>query len=349
MSLERPRIPFIDMERRWAPVADDVRAALDAVLKSGYFLDGPDVESLETEFAAYTGYRFGVAVGSGTDALRLSLAAVDVGPGDEVIVPAFTAVPTAAAVSATGATPVPVDVAEGTGELDPAAAAAAVTSRTKAVVPVHLYGRPAPIPDLGVPVVEDAAQAHGALLPGSAAAVAYSFYPTKNLGGITDGGMVVTDDQDVANSVRAGRSHGAGRGYRHEIVATNSRLSSFAAAALLILLPRLDAGNARRRLIVDRYRVAAPGLRWQQGHDRHVYHLCVARFADRDSLRRAVPFDTAVHYPLALTQQPAYRGFVREPCPQAEAWAAECVSLPCFPELTDNEVDVVCAALGRLP
>ena len=211
---------------------------------------------------------------------------------------------------------------------------------------MHLYGRPAPIPDLGVAVVEDGAQAHGALDPDAdSVAAAYSFYPTKNLGGITDGGAVVTDDDDLAQTLRLLRAHGVTTDYVHTRVSTNARLSDVAAAALRVGLRRLDAGNARRRAIAARYRAAAPGFRWQADHERHVYHLCVARVPDRAAFRDRVPFGTGVHYPLALTRQPAYAQFVRESCPEAESWAAECVSFPCFPEMTDDEIEAVCRAI----
>jgi dTDP-3-amino-2,3,6-trideoxy-4-keto-D-glucose/dTDP-3-amino-3,4,6-trideoxy-alpha-D-glucose/dTDP-2,6-dideoxy-D-kanosamine transaminase len=216
---------------------------------------------------------------------------------------------------------------------------------------VHLYGRPAPLPDLGVPVLEDAAQAHGALTPGGSAATAYSFYPTKNLGGIGDGGAVVTDDAELAHRLRRLRVHGMSEQYVHLEVAQNFRMSELEAAWLRLTLPHLAAGNERRRAVAARYRAAAPGLRWHADHPRHVHHLCVVRVADRDRFRAELAqrgVGTGVHYPLALTQQPAYRHLTRHPCPQAEAWAAECVSLPCFPELHDAEVDQVCDALARL-
>ena len=221
-----------------------------------------------------------------------------------------------------------------------------MTDRTRAVIPVHLYGRPATIPDLGLPVLEDAAQAAGALEPRSGSvAAAYSFYPTKNLGGICDGGAVVTDDPALAAELRLLRAHGVTDAYVHTRVSTNARLSDLAAAALRVGLPRLTFDNERRRAIAARYREAAPGLTWHPDHPRHVYHLCVARVPDRDAFRSAAPFGTGVHYPLALTQQPAYAGFVRDACPEAEAWAAECVSFPCFPEMTDDEVEAVCRAI----
>jgi dTDP-4-amino-4,6-dideoxygalactose transaminase len=253
-------------------------------------------------------------------------------------------------VCALGAVPVPADVDADTAALDPASAAAALTDRTKAVVPVHLYGRPAPLPDIGVPVLEDAAQAHGALERVTGAAAAYSFYPTKNLGGIGDGGAIVTDDSELAASVRRRRVHGMTEQYVHTDVSQNFRMSELEAAWLRVVLPDLAAGNERRRAIAAAYRAAAPGLWWHADHPRHVHHLCVARSADRDRWRAALAkldVGTAVHYPLALTQQPAYTAYRRQPCPTAEAWAASCTTLPCFPEMTDDEVATVIAALER--
>jgi dTDP-3-amino-3,4,6-trideoxy-alpha-D-glucose transaminase len=340
------RIPVVDLARRATALEPELTAAVARVVRSGAYLFGPELDAFEAELAAFTGRRHAVGVSSGTDALRLSLVALGIGPGDEVIVPAFTAVPTAAAVCATGAVPVFADVDPATAMLDQASARAACTERTRAVIPVHLYGRPAALPDLGVPVVEDGAQAFGALdaRSGSAAA-AYSFYPTKNLGGITDGGAVVTDDDDLAARVRLLRAHGLTTDYVHTVVSTNARLSDVAAAALRVGLPRVEAENERRHLVASRYRAAATALGWQADHPRHVYHLCVARVPDRDAFRMRVPFDTGVHYPRALTQQPAYQQFVRSPCPEAERWAAECVSFPCFPELTDDEIEAVCRAI----
>ena len=346
MTEAESRIPVVDLARRAASLEPELSEAVARVARSGTYLFGPELDAFEAEFAEFTGRRYAVGVASGTDALRLSLLALGVGPGDEVIVPAFTAVPTAAAVCATGATPVFVDVDPDTAAIDHAAAADAVSDRTRAVIPVHLYGRPTSLPALGVPVVEDAAQAHGALDPQSgSASAAYSFYPTKNLGGVSDGGAVVTDDAELAATVRLLRAHGVTEGYVHTRIATNARLSDIAAAALRVGLRRLEAGNRRRREIASCYRAAAPHLRWQAAHERHVYHLCVARVADRETFRNRVPFGTGVHYPLALTQQPAYQHFVRAACPVAESWAAECVSFPCFPELTDDEIEAVCRAI----
>jgi dTDP-4-amino-4,6-dideoxygalactose transaminase len=341
-----PRIPVVDLTRRADALEPELTDAVARVVRSGVYLFGPELAAFERELAAYTGRAHAVGVSSGTDALRLSLVALGIGPGDEVLVPAFTAVPTAAAVCATGAVPVFVDVEPDTATLDMVSARAALTDRTRAAIPVHLYGRLSVLPDLGVPVVEDAAQAFGALDPArGSSAVAYSFYPTKNLGGITDGGAVVTDDDDLAATLRLLRAHGHAGDYVHTLVATNARLSDVAAAALRVGLPRVDSDNARRREIAARYRAAAPDLGWQAEDPRHVYHLCVARVPDRDAFRKRVPFDTGVHYPRALTQQPAYEQFVRSPCPEAERWAAECVSFPCFPEMTDDEIEAVCQAI----
>jgi dTDP-3-amino-3,4,6-trideoxy-alpha-D-glucose transaminase len=321
------------------------------VLERGRFLLGEETEAFEREFAEWCGAPHAVAVSSGAAALQLALVAAGVQPGDEVIVPAFTAVPTASAVAAVGAVPVPVDVLADTATLDPSLVAAATTARTTAVVVVHLYGLEAQLPPTDLPIVEDAAQAHGAISDHRrSAAVAYSFYPTKNLGGIGDGGAVVTGDGGRADLVRLLRVHGMTEMYVHEAVSQNFRMSELEAAWLRLALPGLHPGNARRREIAARYRTAAPDLVWQASSDRHVHHLCVARVGDRDGFRAALAaagVATAVHYPLAITQQPAYRRFARTPAPRAEAWARECVSLPCFPELSDDEVEIVCGALAH--
>jgi dTDP-4-amino-4,6-dideoxygalactose transaminase len=337
--------PVIDLARRAASLQPELGEAIDRVVRSGVYLLGPETEAFEAEFAAFCRRRHAVAVASGTEALRLALRALGVGPGDEVVVPAFTAVPTAAAVCATGAVPVFADVGRDSATLNAEDAAMAITDRTRAVIPVHLYGRRSDVPDVDVPLLEDAAQAHGLEPRASSAAAAYSFYPTKNLGGIGDGGAVVTDDDEVAAQVRLLRAHAITDGYAATEVSGNSRMSEIEAAALRVGLRRLEEWNARRRAIVQAYRDAAPAMRWQAPHERHVYHLCVARVENRDEFRARMPFGTAVHYARALTQQPAYRQFVRGGCPEAEWWAADCVSLPCFPEMTDDEIEIVCRAL----
>ena len=352
-------VPVVDLSRWGTEAAEAYAERVAAVARRGVFLLGDETRSFEAELAARadaTGdgspHR-AVAVASGATALQLALRAVGVGPGDEVIVPAFTAVPTASAVAALGAVPVPVDVEAHTANLDPRLVEAARTERTRAVVVVHLYGRPAIRPDTDLPVIDDAAQAQGAVAhDGGSAAVAYSFYPTKNLGGIGDGGAVVSSDTALVERVARLRGHGMTAQYVHEDVSQNFRMSEIEAAWLRLGLANLEAWNERRRAIVAHYRAAAPDLAWHADHPRHVHHLCVARFTRRDEVRALLAergVGTAVHYPLAITQQPAYLHLTRIPCPEAEAWAAECVSLPCFPHLTDAEVETVAEALAALP
>ena len=348
-------VPVVDLSRRAARYGDAFLAATSRILASGHLLLGDELTAFEAEFAVFTGADHCVALASGAAAIQVGLAALGVGPGDEVLVPAFTAVPTASAVCALGAVPVPVDVDPRTAALDVGAAHDAITDRTRAVVPVHLYGRPAPLPvELGVAILEDAAQAHGAVGPAHgrpSVATVYSFYPTKNLGGIGDGGALVTDDADLAALARRLRAHGMSALYVHTEISQNFRTSELEAAWLRLLLPDLRDANVRRRAVVAAYRAAAPRLAWHVDHPDHVYHLAVLRAAERDALRAALAdrgVATAVHYPLAVTQQPAYRTFARALCPRAEAWAATCVSLPCFPEITDDEVAAVCDALASV-
>lgn len=326
------------------------------MLDSGSLLLGPELLGFERAFAQFAGGAQCVSVASGASALQLALAALEVGPGDEVIVPAMTAVPTASAVCAVGAVPVFADVELSTAAIDPSAAKSAVTSRTRVVIGVHLYGRPFDVAALSdavdLPIVEDCAQAHGATSRVTGAAAAYSFYPTKNLGGVGDGGAVVTDDVALAHRVRRLRAHGASEQYVHVDISQNHRMSEIESAWLSLTLPYLVADNDRRRQIVAAYRAAAPHLTWQADHATHVYHLAVVRASDRAALREHLQVrgvGSAVHYPLALTQQPAYAHFVTDACPNAELWSAGCVSVPCFPELTDAEVEAVCAALEAAP
>ena len=347
-------VPVVDVSRRGARFAGAFAEVAERIARQGSYLLGPELDSFEHELAAWLGAEHAAGVASGASALQLALAAAGVGPGDHVLVPAFTAVPTASAVAATGATPVAVDVDPATACLTPAAIERATTPRTRAVIVVHLYGFPAELPPRGseLIVIEDAAQAMGALgSPDRAHAVAYSFYPTKNLGGIGDGGAVVTNDAELDAAVRLLRAHGLSSQYVHEAISQNFRMSEIEAAWLRLGLPALARDVEARRAIAARYRAAAPQLCWQRDDPRHAYHLCVFRTADRDAVRgrlAAAGVATAVHYPRALTQQPAYRAVFPEPCPEAEAWAAECVSVPCFPELTEDEIERVAGALAEL-
>ena len=310
-------VPLIDLSRRLISNSDSFHAVVQGILTSGNVLLAQQTEMFEESFASFAGARYGVAVSSGASALQLSLAALGIGEGDEVIVPAMTAVPTASAVCAVGARPV------------------ANIER---------------LMNLGVKVVEDCAQSHGATRGLTGSVGAYSFYPTKNLGGIGDGGMVVTDDPDVADRVRRLRVHGQSEQYVHIEVSQNHRMSEIEAAWLNVVLPQLVSGNERRRKIAEQYRLANASIRWQKYDANHVYHLAAARIPDREAFRQQLlsrGISTGVHYPLALTQQPALQPFVTGTCPVAERWASECVSLPCFPELTDDEINEVCHALAE--
>jgi dTDP-4-amino-4,6-dideoxygalactose transaminase len=345
-------VPVVDLSRRTRSLAGPFQEVVTRVLASGHVLLGPELEALEAELVGWSGDRHAVATSSGATAIQLALAALGVGPGDEVLVPAFTAVPTASAVCAVGAIPVFVDVDPATATVPARAWDRARTARTKAVIVVHLYGRPADPPETDLPVIDDAAQAHGALRPGrSSAATVYSFYPTKNLGGIGDGGAITTNDAALTQLVRRLRVHGMTEQYVHVERSQNFRMSELEAGWLRLGLPGLGAANERRRSITAAYREASPSLQWQAAHGEHVHHLAVFRAADREAARSQLAgrgVSTAVHYPLALTEQPAYRSLTRAPCPEAEAWASSCVTVPCFPELTDAEVEQVVEALGVL-
>lgn len=353
-------IPFQDLGRLHNSIRAELDTAIGDVVERSAFVGAASCRSFEAAFAEAHGAAHAVGCGSGTDALTLALVAAGVGPGDEVIVPSMTFIATAEAVVHAGATPVLADVTDDSLLLDPVDVDAVRTDRTRAVLPVHLYGN---LLDPGVlqrwradglVVVEDAAQAHlgrhGATGVGAVGnAACFSFYPGKNLGAFGDGGAVLTDDAQLAAEIRLLRHHGMRELYVHERVATNSRMSEVEAAVLRVGLAHLPAWNARRRDVARRYREAAPHLAWHADHPRHVHHLCVLRIADRAAFARSLPAATAVHYPLAVTQQPAYRHFTRTACPRAEAWATECLTLPCFPELRDDEVDRVCEALAAVP
>ncbi|MEJ7800191.1 MAG: DegT/DnrJ/EryC1/StrS family aminotransferase, partial [Ilumatobacter sp.] len=320
-------VPVVDLSRRGRRFADAFATAARQIAGSGQFLLGGELAALEVGLAGFVGTSHVAAVSSGASALQLGLAALGVGPGDEVIVPAFTAVPTASAVAALGAIPVFVDVDPATACLDVTRVDAAITSTTKAVVVVHLYGYPADLPETPLPVVQDAAQAQGAIEGATAGSfTAYSFYPTKNHGGIGDGGAVATDAGRLDERVRLLRTHGMTQQYVHEAVSQNHRMSEIEAAWLNLTLPSLREDVDRRRHIAARYREAAPHLHWQAEHDRHAHHLCVFRTLDRATAVKQLScagVASAVHYPLTLPDQPAYRHWVTAPCPDATRWARE--------------------------
>lgn len=349
----------------------DDRAAIDAavarVFDSGWFVLGPEVAAFETEFAAAAGAAHAVGVNTGTDAIALALRALGIGPGDEVITSPLSAAYSALAIDMTGARPVFADVDPVRLTLDPGAVAAAVTARTRAVLPVHLYGQPADMDGIarvaarhGLVVVEDACQAHLATAGGrpvgrGSAAAAYSFYPTKNLGALGDGGAVVTDDAALAERLRRLRNYGSSRKYVHEEPGVNSRLDELQAAFLRARLTRLDMGNAARRAIAARYGARLAGktglvLPAEASWAEAVYHLYVVRSARRDALRAdlaAAGVETLIHYPVACHLQPAFAslGFGRGAFPLAEQLAAELLSLPLWPGMGDAGVDEVARAV----
>ncbi len=361
-------IPAFDLRRQYATIQPEIDAAVREVLHSGWFILGRQCERLEEAFAHYCGVPHAVAVASGTDALHLALRALGIGPGDEVIVPAMTAVPTANAVTAAGATPIFADVERDTCTLDPARLEQKLTPRTRAIIPVHLYGHPAdldPILDLagrrGLAVVEDCAQAHGTTHRGrpvgSLGTVGcFSFYPTKNLGAYGDGGMVVTGDAGLAHRLRQLRHHGQEGTYHHTIVGFNSRLDEIQAAILRVKLGHLDAWIEARRRLASRYVEGLGGLAPRLGLPverpwaRHSYHLFVVRAQGRERLRAWLAerhVETGIHYPAAVHQQPAYRSkaWPDGSLPESEAAGREVLSLPLFPELEEGEVDAVCEAI----
>jgi dTDP-4-amino-4,6-dideoxygalactose transaminase len=326
------------------------------------FVLGKDVVRLEEEFATFCGTHYAVGVGSGLSALKLSLRAFGIGPGDEVIIPAHTFVATAAAVTFAGALPILVDVDPTTYNIDVAQIEAAITPRTRAIIPVHLYGLPAEMDTIldladkhGLVVIEDACQAHGAHYKGRRVgslghASAFSFYPTKNLGGCGDGGMLVTDDAQVAEQVRAMRNCGQKEKYRHELPPFNHRLDTLQAAILRVKLRYLEGWNEARRQNGALYTELLTGsgvtTPVEAPDSAHVYHLYVVRTPQRDALQahlREQGIGTAIHYPIPIHLQPCYaeNGFRRGQFPVTEHLCDEILSLPMFPEMTAEQVQYV--------
>jgi dTDP-4-amino-4,6-dideoxygalactose transaminase len=348
-------IAFRDLRRETAELQVDLRATVDDVLAESRFLGGDAVASFEGEFAEYCGAAHAVGVGSGTDAIAIALRAAGIGAGDEVITAANTCVPTVAGIVLAGATPVLADIDPRTFTLDPESAAAAVGPRTRALVPVHLYGRRADMQPLlelarehGLRVIEDAAQAHGAAMVADVAA--FSFYPTKNLGALGDAGAVVTSDAGVAARARELREYGKRGDGRSFERSGQSRLDTIQAALLLAKLPRLDGWNARRSELARRYTEAlgdGPVDVPADGH--HVYHLYVVRSRERDVLGNRLcsrGVETHVHYPLAVHQHPAWSDLARPGAlAESEHAAREVLSLPLYPQLTDDEADRVIEAV----
>jgi dTDP-4-amino-4,6-dideoxygalactose transaminase len=352
-----------DFKRHAARFGPELASAMQRVLDSGWYILGKEVEAFEREFAAYVGAPHAIGVGNGMDALQLALMAWDIGPGHEVITTPNSAFATALAIVRAGATPVFVDISERDYALDPAKVAAAITSRTRAIMPVHIYGRAADLTELseladahGLALINDACQAHGAGHRGRdiasyGQASAYSFYPTKNLGALGDGGMIVCADAERAARLRSLRDYGQQRRYHHAEPGLNSRLDELQAAILRAKLAHLPAQTERRRAIAHRYStgLAGIGLILPDDDQEAVWHLYVVRTRQRDALSnflRERGVQSLVHYPVIIPEQPALRRpYTRGSLPVAERCAAEFLSLPIDPELTDSEVDSVCGAV----
>lgn len=362
-------IPYLDLPAQYRSIKPEVDEAVQRVLASAQFILGPEVAAFEQAFGAYCRTPEAVAVNSGTSALHLALLACGIGPGDEVITVPFTFVATVAAIEYAGARPVLVDVEPGTLTMDPSRLERAITPRTKAVVPVHLFGQPAdmdPILEIarrrGLRVIEDAAQAHGAEYKGRRCGsmgdlAIFSFYPGKNLGAFGEGGAVVTGDRDLAKTMRLLRSWGEEHRYEHRLRGFNYRMDGMQGAILGVKLRHLEAWTEARRsraALYDRLLADAtlqtPVVR---ENCRHVYHCYVVRTANRDQVRQTLAdqqIQTGVHYPIPVHLQPAYAdlGYAAGDFPVAEAAAREVLSLPIFPEMTDAQVEAVASAL-RVP
>ncbi len=355
-------VPFLDLQRSYTALQAEIDAAVTASLASGRYIGGPEVDALETAFAQYTGAAHCVGVGNGLDAIRLVLEAAEIGPGDEVLVPSNTFIATWLAVSQTGATPVPVEPDPRSHNVTAEGLEAALTDRTRALIPVHLYGCPAPIDEIvelartrDLLVIEDAAQAHGARWKGRRIghhghAATWSFYPGKNLGAFGDGGAVTTDDAEFARRIRMIANYGSSERYVHELRGLNSRLDPVQAAILSVKLRHLDAWNDRRREIAARYNSAFTetdlGLPAPPQAADPVWHLYVVQSADRPALQNWLTgqgVQTLIHYPCPPHRQDAYATDHRLPI--AEALADRVLSLPIGPQMTDDEVDRVIEAV----
>ena len=360
------RVPFLDLAAAHAELADELDEAIARVVAGGRYVLGPEVESFEERFAASVGVRHCVGVGCGLDALHLSLEAMGVGAGDEVLVPATTYIATWLAVTRAGASVVPVEPRADTGNIDPDLLEAAVTPRTRAVLPVHLHGRPAKMEAIravaerhGLRVLEDAAQAHGARrrgrpVGGLGDAAACSFYPGKNLGAVGDAGAVTTDDDALAERLRRLRNYGSGRRYVHPERGHNSRLDEIQAAVLSVKLDHLEAWNARRARVAGAYREgladAAVALPPGPGAHVHAWHVFAVRTPYRDALAAHLAdagVETLSHYPVPPHLQGAYRDLGRGPgsLPVSEAIARETLSLPIGPHVAPADVERVIAAV----
>lgn len=360
-------IHFLDLGAPYKELKSEIDAAVQRVLDSGWFILGTEVDAFENEWATYCGSSHAVGLANGLDALTLALRALEVGPGDEVIVPSNTYIATWLAVSAVGATPVPVEPVPETFNIDPARIEAAITAKTKVILPVHLYGQPVDLDPIlalarqhGLRVVEDAAQAHGAKYKGKRLGahsdiVCWSFYPGKNLGAMGDGGAITTDNAELADRIRVLRNYGSRVKYVNEVLGVNSRLDPIQAAVLRAKLPYLDAWTERRRAIAELYAKELQGTglvlpavpEWAEP----VWHLYVVRSSERDSLQRRLTdagIGTLIHYPIPPHAQQAYAeaGHAADAFPLASQLATEVLSIPMSPHLRADEALQVARAIA---
>jgi dTDP-4-amino-4,6-dideoxygalactose transaminase len=360
------KVPFLDLKAHHEPIRNELTQAIGEVIEAGAFAGGPFVASFESDWAAYCDTRFAAGVGNGTDALWLSLLALGVGPGDEVITVPSTFIATAEAISYCGARPVFVDIEERTYTMDPGLLEGAITPRTRAIVPVHLFGQTAdmdPILEIAqrhrLPVVEDACQAHGALYKARKAgsvgiAGCFSFYPGKNLGALGEAGAVVTNDADLDAKIKVLRDHGQARKYCHSLIGWNARMDGIQAAVLRVKLKRLEAANSGRRANALLYDELLGGngivIPYAAPYNRHIYHVYAVRVPERDRVIEALAgkgISCAIHYPGPVHRQEAYRslGYGEGSFPVAERCAREFLSLPMYPELSREQVQSVAREL----
>ncbi len=360
-------IPILDLTEQYRTLKNEIDRAVMDVFEGGHYINGPNVKALEEEIAAYIGTEYAVGLNSGTDALHLALRALDIGAGDEVITTPFTFVATTEAIGIVGAKPVFIDIHPGTFNIDPALIEAAITPRTKAILPVHLYGHPAPMYDIlaiakvhGLAVIEDCAQAIGASIDGKRVGSfgdvgAFSFFPSKNLGAYGDGGMVTTNRKDLADRMRSLRAHGGRVKYHHEELGVNSRLDEVQAAILRVKLPHLGNWIARRRENAAWYGQNLAGLVQTPSETPgtlHVYHQYTVRVENRDRLQKALNdagIQTMVYYPVPLHLQEVHAnlGLREGDFPHSEKAAREVLSLPMFPELHAVQREAVRNALEQ--
>jgi len=362
------RVPIIDLGKEYAELRSELDPAISEVLLSGSYILGKKTEQLERQIASYCGARHAIGVNSGTDAITIALRALDIGPGDEVLVPSMSFIATAEPVALLGARPVFVDIDLTTYAIDPASVAAKITAKTKALIVVHLYGQPAdlrPLLDITqkhkLALIEDMAQAIGSEYEGKKVGsfgtiACVSFFPTKNLGAYGDGGAVLTPDDRLAQRIRRLRNHGAAVKYHHEEVGYNSRLDELQAAILSIKLNYLDRWNDKRRQLAADYSRRLAGLPitlpQEAASRKHIYHLYSIRAAKRDALRQFLEqrqIATGLHYPMPLHLQPAFSGLGgrKGEFPNGERLAAETLSLPLYPQMEKGDVEYVAEAVRR--